>query len=106
MKRGLVTAATLGVVLFIAVAVALEWPWDCPLCGGLEDRGIAYYTCPSHNVFVDSVADYTDDYVGPPDRICPVLGCSQSCDADSAVCNSEPTHRWYAPYWEGYRGGD
>lgn len=33
MKRGPAIAAVLGVVLLVAVAVAAEWIWDCPLCG-------------------------------------------------------------------------
>lgn len=100
MKRGPAIAAVLGVVLLIAVAVAAEWIWDCPLCGGLADRGTAYYTCPTCGVF-SNTAYYTDNYVGPPDRNCP--SCSSPCDVDSAVCNGNSTHRWYAPFWEGYK---
>jgi hypothetical protein len=98
-RRRLTMVAVLGVVLLVAVALAAEWIWDCPTCIGPADRGTAYYTCTSHGVFSDT-AYCTDDYVGPPDRICP--SCGSPCDADSAVCNTNGSHRWYAPFWDGY----
>ena len=102
MRRWLTIAAVLGVVLLVAVALADQWIWDCPLCGGPADRGIAYYTCPTCGVF-STTAWYTDDYVGPPKRICTICALGDSCVADSAVCNSDSTHRWYPPFWNGYK---
>jgi len=103
-RRRLAIAAVLGVTLVATVALAAEWVWHCPLCSGEENLGTAYYACPSEDtVFSDSIADYTDDYVGPPDRLCPFCSPGVLCDADSAVCNGNPTHRWYAPFWEGYK---
>ncbi len=99
-KRSLTIAAVLGVVLLVAVVLAAEGVWDCPLCLGLYDPGTAYYTCPTHGVF-PAPAYWTDEYTGPPDRVCPF--CSTSCDADSAVCNTNSSHRWYAPFWQGYK---
>jgi len=103
MKRRLTIAAVLGVVLLAAVALAAEWLWHCH-CGCL---GTAYYACPSEDtVFSDSIADYTDDYVGPPDRLCPFCSPGVLCDADSVVCDANPPnpkHRFYAPFWEGYK---
>jgi len=98
-RRRLTIAAVLGIVLLIAVALAGEWLWHCPVlgCGSL---GTAYYTCPSCGVF-SVEAWYTDHETGPPDRVCP--SCSTTAwEADSAVCNTIGAHRWYHPFWDGY----
>jgi hypothetical protein len=104
MRRRLAIAALLGVVLLAAVALAAELLWHCPRPDCFGGPGTAYYKCPTHGVFT-AVAYYTDDYDGPPDRLCPSCPPDDSvwCSADSAVCNANSTHRWYAPFWEGYK---
>jgi len=94
-------AAMLGVTLVATVALAAEWIWYCPReCIGAS-LGTAYYDCPQDGVFT-KVAYYTDDDLGPPDRLCPTDSVTM-CHADSVVCNANSAHRWYAPLWEGYK---
>ena len=101
MRSRLAMAALLGVVLLAAVVLAAEWIWSCPRMDCFGSPGTAYYACPSCDTVFTKVAYYTDDYLGPPDRECPK--CHSMCDADSAVCDANGAHRWYAPFWESYK---